>query len=93
MWFEDDIIFKDCGWVYHFNDIPPNPMDRDKKVLDKRTYTDLYVDKKSPLDLLLDVQKDKSTYHNTTSNKFKKDLVSFFGNDYKDKNIYGGWEE
>jgi hypothetical protein len=88
MWFEDDIIFKDCGWVYHFNAIPPNPMDRDAKYWIKRTYTDLYVDKKSPLDLLLDVQKDKSTYHNTTSNKFKKDLVSFFGNDYKDKNIY-----
>ena len=34
------------------------------------------------------MQKDKSTYHNTTSKKFKKDLVSFFSDDYKDKNIY-----
>jgi hypothetical protein len=88
MWFGDDIIFKDCGWVYHFNAIPPNPMDRDAKYWIKRTYTDLYVSKESPLDLLLDVQKDKSTYHNTTSKKFKKDLISFFGDDYKDKNIY-----
>ena len=42
MWFKDDIIFKDCGWVYHFNAIPPNPMNRDAKYWIKRTYEDLY---------------------------------------------------
>ena len=26
MWFKDDIIFKDCGWVYHFNaGVRPSP--------------------------------------------------------------------
>ena len=42
MWFKDDIIFKDCGWVYHFNAIPPNPMNRDAKYWIKRTYEELY---------------------------------------------------
>ena len=44
MWFKDDIIFKDCGWVYHFNAIPPNPMNRDAKYWIKRTYEELYGD-------------------------------------------------
>ena len=42
MGFEDDIIFKDCGWVYHFNAIPPNPMNRDANYWIKRTYGELY---------------------------------------------------
>jgi len=42
MWFSDDIIFKDCGWVYHFNAIPPNSMNRDAKYWIKRTYKELY---------------------------------------------------
>tara|TARA_R100000697_G_C5402096_1_gene185554 strand:- start:168 stop:782 length:615 start_codon:yes stop_codon:yes gene_type:complete len=42
MWFKDDIIFKDCGWVYHFNAIPPNPLNRDSKYWIKRTYEELY---------------------------------------------------
>ena len=42
MWFKDDIIFKDCGWVYHFNAIPPNPLNRDSKYWIKRTYEELF---------------------------------------------------
>ena len=41
-WMEDRLHFLDCGWVYHFNAIPPNPMSRDVSYWMKRTYEELY---------------------------------------------------
>lgn len=68
--------------------IPPNPLNRDANYWIERTYDELYGSDEPPLQRLLDKQKDKSTYHNTTSNKFKQDLVDFFGDNFKDKDIY-----
>ena len=39
-WWEDKLIFKKAGWVYHFNAIPEN--DRDMRYWMKRTYEELY---------------------------------------------------
>ena len=39
-WWEDKLIFKKAGWVYHFNAIPQN--DRDMRYWMKRTYEELY---------------------------------------------------
>ena len=40
-WMEDRLHFLDCGWVYHFNAIPPNPMSEMCYWM-KRTYEELY---------------------------------------------------
>ena len=42
-WWEDDLInLYNSGWVYHFNAIPPNEMDRDSNYWIKRTYEEFY---------------------------------------------------
>ena len=41
-WMQDVLYFLDIGWVYHFNSIPPNPMNRDANYWIKRTYEELY---------------------------------------------------
>ena len=42
MWFDDKLHFLNSGWIYHFNAIPPNPMQRDCGYWMKRTYKELY---------------------------------------------------
>ena len=42
MWFEDTLIFENCGYVFHFNAIPPNEMNRDANYWIERTYKELY---------------------------------------------------
>ncbi|MBC8421989.1 MAG: hypothetical protein H8E03_01055 [Pelagibacteraceae bacterium] len=42
MWFKDELIFKNCGYVFHFNAIPPNQLNRDANYWIKRTYEELY---------------------------------------------------
>jgi SAM-dependent methyltransferase len=42
MWFEDKLIFENCGYVFHFNAIPPNEMGRDANYWIKRTYEEFY---------------------------------------------------
>ena len=42
MWFEDKLIFENCGYVFHFNAIPPNEMNRDANYWIKRTYEEFY---------------------------------------------------
>lgn len=42
MWFEDKLIFENCGYVFHFNAIPPNEMNRDANYWIERTYKELY---------------------------------------------------
>jgi len=42
MWFEDKLIFENCGYVFHFNAIPPNEMGRDANYWIERTYKELY---------------------------------------------------
>ena len=39
---QDKLIFEDCGYVFHFNAIPPNPMNRDAAYWIKRTYEEFY---------------------------------------------------
>ena len=34
----DELHYLDAGWVYHFNSIPPNPLNRDANYWIKRTY-------------------------------------------------------
>ena len=41
-WDDSKIIYDKCGYVFHFNAIPPNPMDRDAAYWIKRTYEELY---------------------------------------------------
>ena len=41
-WMEDKLYFLDVGWVYHFNSIPPNSMNRDANYWIERTYKELY---------------------------------------------------
>ena len=41
-WWEDELLFLDAGWVYHFNSIPPAPLNRDIDYWMKRTYEELY---------------------------------------------------
>jgi hypothetical protein len=41
-WITDELIFKDCGYVFHFNAIPQNPMNRDANYWIKRTYEEFY---------------------------------------------------
>jgi hypothetical protein len=41
-WMNDELYFLDAAWVYHFNSIPPNPMNRDAKYWMERTYKELY---------------------------------------------------
>ena len=42
-WWEDDLInLYNSGWVYHFNAIPPNEMDRDASYWMERIYKELY---------------------------------------------------
>ena len=42
-WWDDNLdnLFK-AGYVYHFNAIPQNPMNRDASYWMKRTYEELY---------------------------------------------------
>ncbi len=42
MWFPDELIYKECGYVFHFNAIPPNPLGRDSSYWIKRTYEEWY---------------------------------------------------
>ena len=37
----DELHYLDAGWVYHFNSIPPNPMNRDANYWIKRTFTEI----------------------------------------------------
>ena len=41
-WWTDELHFLEAGWVYHFNAIPPNPMNRDASYWIERTYRELY---------------------------------------------------
>lgn len=41
-WMQDELYFLYTGWVYHFNAIPPNPMNRDASYWMERTYKELY---------------------------------------------------
>ena len=41
-WMDDKLYFLDAGWIYHFNAIPPNPMERDANYWIKRTYEELF---------------------------------------------------
>ena len=41
-WWEDELLFLDVGWVYHFNSIPQNPMNRDANYWIQRTYEELF---------------------------------------------------
>ena len=41
-WWSDELHFLDAGWVYHFNAIPPNQLNRDASYWMKRTYEELY---------------------------------------------------
>jgi lipopolysaccharide biosynthesis glycosyltransferase len=41
-WWTDELHFLEAGWVYHFNAIPPNQMNRDANYWIKRTYEELY---------------------------------------------------
>ena len=41
-WWSDELHFLDAGWVYHFNAIPPNSMNRDVSYWMERTYKELY---------------------------------------------------
>jgi len=41
-WDDSNIIFEKCGYVFHFNAIPPNPLNRDATYWIKRTYEELY---------------------------------------------------
>ena len=45
-WMSDELIFLDAGWVYHFNSIPPAPLNRDINYWMKRTYEQLYRENK-----------------------------------------------
>lgn len=44
MWFQDELHYLDCGWIYHFNAIPKNPLDRGPEYWIKRTYEELFND-------------------------------------------------
>ena len=50
MWFDDKLIFENCGYVFHFNAIPPNEMNRDANYWMERTYKEFYTMKKVLLD-------------------------------------------
>jgi len=41
-WLTDELIFKECGYVFHFNAIPQNEMGRDANYWIKRTYEEFY---------------------------------------------------
>ena len=41
-WWPDELIFLDVGWIYHFNAIPNNQLNRDLEYWMKRTYEELY---------------------------------------------------
>jgi len=41
-WWTDELHFLEAGWVYHFNAIPPNSMNRDANYWIERTYRELY---------------------------------------------------
>ena len=39
-WWTDELHYIDAGWVYHFNAIPQNNMNRDVSYWMERTYTE-----------------------------------------------------
>tara|TARA_R110000851_G_scaffold30033_3_gene82100 strand:+ start:6290 stop:7069 length:780 start_codon:yes stop_codon:yes gene_type:complete len=41
-WWSDELHFLNSGWVYHFNSIPANPLDRGASYWIKRTYEEIY---------------------------------------------------
>jgi hypothetical protein len=41
-WWTDELHFLDAGWVYHFNAIPQNRMNRQVEYWMERTYKELY---------------------------------------------------
>ena len=41
-YFEDELVFLEAGWVYHFNGIPQNPSNRNVSYWMERTYKHLY---------------------------------------------------
>ena len=41
-WWSDKLHFADAGWVYHFNAIPPNPLNRGASYWIERTYKELF---------------------------------------------------
>ena len=41
-WWTDELHYLEAGWIYHFNAIPPNQMNRDANYWIKRTYKELY---------------------------------------------------
>ena len=41
-WWSDDLHFLKNGWIYHFNAIPQNQMNRDSHYWIERTYKELY---------------------------------------------------
>ena len=42
-WWTDELHFLDAGWIYHYNAIPRNPMERHVNYWMERTYKELYV--------------------------------------------------
>lgn len=44
MWFPDELHYLDCGWIYHFNAIPANPLKRGPEYWIKRTHEELFDD-------------------------------------------------
>ena len=42
LWWTDELHFLDAGWVYHYNAIPRNPLNRYAKYWMERTYKELY---------------------------------------------------
>jgi hypothetical protein len=42
-WWTDELHFLDAGWIYHYNAIPRNPMERYVNYWMERTYKELYV--------------------------------------------------
>ena len=41
-WWSDELIYENCGYVFHFNAIPQNDMGRDANYSIKRTYEEFY---------------------------------------------------
>ncbi len=41
-WWTDELHYLEAAWVYHFNSIPHNPMNRDANYWIERTYKELF---------------------------------------------------
>ena len=41
-WWTDELHFLKNGWIYHFNAIPPNKLNRNANYWIERTYNELF---------------------------------------------------